>query len=159
MLNESITIVSILGIAEKYCAYQERSTSDVRNKLTKLSATEAQIIFTLNHLKENGFLDDLRFAKLYVSGKSKHNKWGINKIKSGLKLKKISNEIISEALKDIDNEETFKLVVDLAEKKLNKIKDDDFYIKRQKTMAYLSSKGFELDLIYKAMKEIKSEAF
>ena len=45
-----------------------------------------------NELKERAIFDDKRYVNAYISGKHRIKKWGKNKIKAGLRLKKIELE-------------------------------------------------------------------
>jgi regulatory protein len=63
MNNRALTADEALNKAEKYCAYQERCTSQVVNYLKRTSITSPQILDVIAKLKENGFIDDERFAR------------------------------------------------------------------------------------------------
>src|SRR5690606_22791562 len=73
--------------AEAYCAYQERSQQEVRDKLYHMNLHTSQVEELIAYLIENNFLNESRFANAYVSGKFRMKKWGRKKIKQGLKLK------------------------------------------------------------------------
>ena len=83
----------------------------------------------------------------YVSGKFKIKKWGKMKIKKGLKLKGVTEKMISNALKTIDYDEYLETILVLANKKLPAIKEKEDYKRRYKLTTYLMSKGFESNLI------------
>ena len=69
---------------ERYCAYQERCEADVRKKMTGLTISSAQREEILRRLKDQSFVDDARFAALFVRGKMRENQWGRLKIRQGL---------------------------------------------------------------------------
>ena len=54
---------------ERFCAYQERSEYEVRVKLAKRGASEADINTVLSKLIEQNFLNQSRFALAYAKGK------------------------------------------------------------------------------------------
>jgi regulatory protein len=60
----------------------------------------------LQLLVNQRFIDDLRYAKNFARGKSERDKWGVRKIKDHLRQRRISADVINEALQEIntDNE-------------------------------------------------------
>lgn len=138
--------------AEHYCAYQERSQQEVRNKLYDWGLWPNEVEQVISELIESNFLNEERFAKAYVSGKFKIKHWGKIKIKQGLKLKQITDKMIIAALKTIDYDEYLATILKTAEKKLPLIKEKDAYKRKYKLITYLLSKGFENDLIIEVLK-------
>src|SRR5690606_12616598 len=91
-----------LAKAEHYCAYQERSQQEVRNKLYEWGLWSDDVEELIAELIQTNFLNEERFAMAYVSGKFNIKKWGKVKIKQGLKLKKVPDKMILNALKSIN---------------------------------------------------------
>lgn len=139
-----------------YCAYQERCQEEVRNKLLEkgIYGTQAEDLIAL--MIEEGFLNEERFAQAFVRGKYRLKKWGRNKILQELKLRKISPNCIKSGMKEVDPEEYWELLIQLAEKKWLSVKDTDLFKKKYKTHQYLLSRGFETDLIQNALEEMIS---
>ena len=55
-------------------------------------------------------------------------------------------------MKEIDAEDYWTALNQLAEQKMASLKDKNVLIKRSKTAKYLASKGYEMDLIWDALK-------
>ena len=144
---------------EAFCAYQDRSSSDVRSKLKEWEISEEQVNLIIQDLINDGFLNDQRFASSFVSGKFRIKKWGRNKIKAQLRFKKISAELIALALKEVDSEEYWLTLLYLAEKKFKELnpKTDSDWNKRIKIARFLAQKGYENDLINDALDQFFSE--
>ena len=70
--------------AENYCAYQERSTYEVKNKLLQWGVSKQDIEEIISHLIEKNFLNEIRFAQAYAHEKFHINGWGRYKIKYAL---------------------------------------------------------------------------
>jgi regulatory protein len=138
----------------RYCAYQERSSYDVLQKLRLWGIGGNQAKDSLEFLQEEGFVDDARFAAAYVRGKFNANKWGRNKIREGLYAKKIPKQIIESAMEELDDENYVQQLQDLLEKKNAALKEDDPYKRKQKLALYAQAKGYELDLIWKTLDKI-----
>ncbi|TCC99873.1 regulatory protein RecX [Pedobacter psychroterrae] len=142
-----------LAKAEHYCAYQERSQQEVRNKLYEWGLWSSDVEELIAELIQTNFLNEERFAMAYVSGKFNIKKWGKIKIKQGLKLKRVPDKMILNALKSINYDNYLNTIKLAAEKKLNVITEKDPYKKRYKLVSYLLSKGFENDLITEVLKD------
>ncbi|RZK80205.1 MAG: RecX family transcriptional regulator [Pedobacter sp.] len=147
-----LTKKQALPKAEHYCAYQERSQQEVRDKLYTWGLWMTEVEEVISELIENNFLNEERFAKAYVSGKFRIKHWGKIKIKQGLRLKQITDKMIASALNTIDYDDYLLTILILAQKKLPLIKDKDPLKKKYKLITYLMSKGFENNLIIDVLK-------
>lgn len=139
--------------AEHYCAYQERSQQEMRDKLYDWGLHQAEVEQVIAELIVNNFLNEERFAKAYVSGKFNMKRWGRIKIKQGLKLKRIPERLIKEALATIDADDYLEALKRTAEKKVKVMTEKDGFKKRMKLISFLQSKGFENDLIFDVLKD------
>ncbi|MFW6226968.1 MAG: regulatory protein RecX [Bacteroidota bacterium] len=139
----------------RYCAWRDRCTAEVIKKLQELNATSEQIPQVIHWLEDEKYLDEKRFATSYVRGKFSVNHWGRMRIIAELRSRNIAESTIREALKSIDTDDYFRTMQRLADAKYHSIKSDDRQIKKQKTIAYLTSRGFEQDLIWDVVKTMK----
>jgi regulatory protein len=138
--------------AESYCAYQERSQQEVRDKLYDWGLHHDEVEEVITELILTNFLNEERFAMAYVSGKFNIKKWGKIKIKQGLKLKKVPEKMIIKALNTIDYDDYLQVILAAAEKKAPFITEKDPYKKKYKLVTYLMGKGFESNLISEVLK-------
>lgn len=138
--------------AESWCAYQERSQQETRNKLYEYGLHQMEVEDLITELIVTNFLNEERFAMAYVSGKFNIKKWGRIKIKQGLKLKKVPDKLIQKALNSIDGDKYLANILATAEKKLKVINEKDAIKKKYKLITFLQSKGFENDLIFDVLK-------
>lgn len=144
---------------EALCAYQERCSFELDQKMIKWGLSKDDRDALLAHLISYNFLSEERFAEAFVSGKFRIKKWGRIKIRNGLKLKRISDYSISKGMEIIDEEEYWSNLVHLAERKWNTLssaKDD--YPTRVKLYRFLSGKGYEQDLIRDAVEKVIRES-
>jgi len=136
--------------AGNYCAYQERTQQEVRDKLYSLGLHMDEVEEVLTELIIEKFVDEERYAKAYASGKFRLNKWGRIKISYALKQKKLSEYCINQALKEIDQIEYEDQVLRLIEKKSELIDTDD-YMAKNKIVKYLGGRGYEIELVWKIL--------
>jgi regulatory protein len=143
-----------LAKAENYCAYQERSQQEVRDKLYEWGLYPNQVENIITRLIENNFLNEARFAVAYATGKFRQKGWGKIKIKQGLKLKKVSEPLIKKALNSIDGDDYLQMLNRIIEKKSATITEKAAYKRRYKLQQYAMSRGFEGDLVSDVLKEM-----
>lgn len=157
-MNDSkkyLTIETIILKTQHWCAYQERSQFELDKKLVEYNLTESEKLEVISNLITNNFINEERFAKAFTSGKFKIKKWGKLKIKAHLKLHKVSPKLINQALNIISEDEYNATIENLINFKLKTIKPLPAFIKKQKIINFLQTKGFEFDLIMDEINKIK----
>ena len=133
--------------AESYCAYQERSQFEIRNKLYEWGLHQRDVEEIISELIELNFLNEERFALAYSLGKFRIKGWGKIKIRQGLKLKRIPDKLIIKSLKSIEYDDYLMMLKKILQKKSNTISEKDPFKKRYLLTRFASSKGYESDLI------------
>ena len=141
-----------LAKAEHYCAYQERSQQEVRDKLYEWGLHGVQVENLIVHLIQTNFLNEARFANAYVQGKFNQKGWGKQKIKQGLKFKKVSDALIKKALNTIDCDDYSNTLKQILEKKARLLGEKDPFKKRYKLHQYALSRGYETDIVSDILK-------
>ncbi|HVG42352.1 MAG TPA: regulatory protein RecX [Chitinophagaceae bacterium] len=147
MQKKYLTKEQAIQKLRQYCAYQERSHSDVQQKLWELGVYRSEHDEIISSLIEDDYLNEERFAKQFAGGKFRIKDWGKKKIYYALKEKKVSEYVIKIAMKEIDEEGYKKTVQQLAEKKYALLKGDQYMVRKKKTMDYLLQKGYEPALV------------
>ncbi len=130
-------------LIRKFCAYQERSHLEVENRLKKIAIPEDWIPEFIVELIEENYLNETRFAELFVRSKVNQKKWGRIKIIKELKLKGVSQNIIKIALNEIDEEIYTQNLRDWIERKNDQWSDEKEYVRRNKVIKFCMSKGYE----------------
>lgn len=104
----------------RFCAYQERSHHEVRNKLFEYGLFASEVDELMTQLITQGFLNEERFAKAYAGGKFRMKKWGRVKIKHELKAQGLTKNCIQRGLDEIDPTDYRKTLQQLLKKSLLK---------------------------------------
>lgn len=147
MQKKHLTKEQAIQKLRQYCAYQERSHSEVKQKLWELGVWRSEHDAIIASLIEDDYLNEERFARQFVGGKFRMKDWGRKKIYYGLKEKGVSDYLIKQALKEIDEGLYQKTLRELAEKKYESLKGEQYLVRKKKTMDYLMQKGFEPELV------------
>lgn len=137
---------------EELCARSEHCTYELMTKLKNWKVGETESRKILASLRRNRFLDDSRYATFFVRDRYRFAKWGRIKIRLHLRAKRISDDIIDEAFDEIDEDEYFSILCELAKAKITRLGDDVDFEARQKIYRWLLSRGYESSLISKAMR-------
>jgi regulatory protein len=138
-----------------YCAYQERSHAEVKDKLYNYGLHKVDVEILISRLIEENYLNEERFARQFAGGKFRIKKWGRVKISYELKQKRISPYNIKQALEEIDESQYQDLLRKLLADKWEKLKNEQYINRQVKTRQYLLQRGFEATLIKLAMAELK----
>ncbi len=140
---------------QRYCAWQERSHFEVRNKLYEYGLHRRDVDELLSSLITDGFLNEERFARAFAGGKFRMKKWGRIKIIHALESKRVSPNCIRIALKEIEEVPYIKTLVQLLEQKASALAEEDNVFKlRDKLARYAIQKGYEPDLVWKEISRI-----
>lgn len=133
---------------QSWCAYQERSQQDARDKLYELGMWTDAVENIIAQLIQDNFLNEERFACSFARGKFVIKKWGRVKIKQELKQKRVGDYCLKKAMKEIDETEYIQTLKKLIETKRKLIKETNKIKLKYKLMSYALSKGYEKDLIF-----------
>lgn len=137
-----------------YCAYQERSQQEVRDKLYSYGLYVDEVEELIAVMITENFLNEERFAVSYVRGKFRLKKWGRIKIEQGLKQHRLSANCMRLGMKEIDPDAYWQTLLELAEKKWDSTAEDDLFKKKAKVQRFLIGRGFEMDLVRDAVEEV-----
>jgi regulatory protein len=142
-----------------YCAYQERSHAEVRQKLYGYGLWKDDVEALMAELIMDDYLNEERFAIAYAGGHFRVKHWGRIKIRYELRQKQVSEYNIKMGLNSIDEEDYIKALSSLAKEKWNSFSHDDQtdFIRSVKTQAYLIQKGFEADLVQSTIRSLCQE--
>lgn len=133
------------------CARQECSRRDISTKLVGKGATAAEAREVVDRLVSEGFIDDARYARAFVADKFRFEHWGRVKISYMLHLKGLPDNVVGEALQQIDEAQYAETLKDFLEGKLRTVRAATPYALRQKVARAAISRGFEPDLVFQAL--------
>ena len=150
-------IKAALKSASAICARQEQCKFDIRQKLDKWGLTENDKEDVLDQLEEEGFIDEKRYAGTYCSEKFRLNRWGRIKLKYMLKQKRLPEEIIENALYEIEDEEYQEVLQEELKKKIRTTGPPTKPSAKRKLIQFAQQRGFEYDHIARALSAIREQ--
>lgn len=134
-------------------AKRQHSGYELRNKLLKKGYTKETIDRTLQAVQVGNYLNDEQFTKAFIDERLRRKKIGVNKLKAELFKRGIARNIIEQNLSGIDLELSYENALSLARRKtelLVKKRIEPHKIK-QKIFAFLSSRGYDSEMIMKIL--------
>ena len=143
--------------AMKYCAYQERTQQEVRDKLYSYGLYPDAVEEVLTELITEDFVNEERYAQSFARGKFRQNKWGRIKISRSLQQKGISRYCIAQGMQEINEADYYDTLFQLMSRKWKSLADDDAYQRKNKTVRYVVSKGYEAELAWKVVDDLSGE--
>ena len=143
--------------AAALCSRQEQCTRHVRDKLAEWNVDDVEAEKIIIKLQEEKFLDDRRYATYFVRDKFRLNHWGKVKISHMLRQKGIDAAILTSALELIDQDAYLETCVELLRNKSASLKEKNHFTKKGKLFRFASGRGFEPDIIHRALHIIGQE--
>ncbi|WP_342086661.1 regulatory protein RecX [Dyadobacter sp. OTU695] len=146
----------ILQKAASYCAYQERTQDEVKQRLKKWNVWGDEADEIIAELISMNYLSEERFAKTYAGGKFRVKNWGRMKIRQELNRRGLSTYSIEKGMGEIGDEDYAAGLRELLSKKrdlLSKTETDPFKLK-QKLARFALGKGYESELVWKELGEL-----
>jgi regulatory protein len=150
---DNLLFTTALKKAMALCAGREMCLHDIRQKLITSGITDDSIARILDLLTDGKFIDEERYALAFSKDKFRYNKWGKLKIGTSLRMKKISEELITKALDSINETEYLDLLKSIIEKQRKTVRAKNQYDLKGKILRHCLSKGFESHLVYDLLNE------
>jgi regulatory protein len=129
--------------ALKLLNYRARTEAEIRQNLQKHEFSEEHIAQALERLRQNGLLNDERFAQGWVENRSEMRPRSRRALSQELRQRGIDDETIRETLDQIDDEALAYQAALKQARKLNGLEWQDF---RQKMYGFLARRGFNYEV-------------
>lgn len=141
----------------RLCARGERSTGDAMRLMRTWGVPEGERQSVVDRLVAQRFIDNSRYAELYVREKSHLSGWGARKIAMQLRTKGVEKEVIAEALATIDCDEQSDRLAEKLRRKMRTTKALSDYEMRGKLLRYALGLGYDYDDASTALDKIVAE--
>ena len=147
----------VLERLQRQCARAESCTFDVRRKAVKAleGDTEAAERIVASLVKDR-FVDDARYAAAFAREKAALQGWGPVKIRFQLRGKGIPDEVITEALGEVDTAKAAAKLDKLAAERYRLLKGDPQC--HLKLLKALLSRGYDYDEVEAAVRRVMNDS-
>lgn len=139
-----------------FLSFRPRSSTEVRQNLSKRRIPEALIDETIERLQKTKLVNDEAFAQAWVENRNSFHPRGKAALRSELRRKGLSDEIVQSVLDKQVNEET--LAINAARKYAQRLAGLEWPEFRQKLGGFLSRRGFSYDTLAPVVSEIWKES-
>jgi regulatory protein len=144
-----------LDVAYALINRRDRTVSEVRAQLEREGVAEHLREAAVQTLSEQGFLDDERFARLFVSDKRELEQWGNERIRRGLLARGLERNLADAALAQAaideggDDESELDRALALLRRRFPQPPEDRR--ERERALGVLLRKGYESELALDAL--------
>ena len=139
------------------CAKTEYSKVELIGKMCRWGISRDMAKLITDRLAEENYINEERFAQTFVYDKFNLNSWVRNKIRYYLKINGIGNELIKEAIRNIDPQEYSDTLKRLLSSKFKTLTEKHPYKQKIALCRYAVSRGFETTIVTAAVNKMIAE--
>lgn len=137
------------------CARAEYCQHDMLEKMRKWEVNSVDKAEIMEYLLREKYVDEERYARHFISDKLRFNKWGRRKVEQALYMKRIPESTYRPILDEQCDEDYEDILMPLLRNKLRTVKGKNSYDIRNKIIRFALSRGFETDLVLKAVDKLQ----
>ena len=146
----------VLARCYRHLGDREHSVAELRERLARAKFDDELIEQALAAVAEQGYLDDVRYARLLVQDRRAIDGWGSERIRSRLRAAGIERDLIDEALAGIDHAAEMEAALAVLARRCPGALEDDR--DRQRAFGILIRLGYESELAYDVVREARRAA-
>ena len=142
-ITEQETLLKLSAL----CARAEHSSGEMLEKMRRWQLSDDARERVLDRLIDEKFVDDERFARLFVREKIRFDRWGRRKIEQALYQKGVASDISRRVLDEVDDEAYVAELKKLIAAKRRSVQAESDYEMRAKLTKYALGRGFGYNVI------------
>ena len=137
--------------------YRLRTQDELETKLRQKGYSSKVIKESLDFFANLGYLDDSKFAQLWISSRIRSKPRSKRFFEYELKRKGVAKDIIMQAIAAIDDEKEYSIAKDAAARKYRKVCKLEPAVAKRRLAGFLARRGFNSYIVFKIIKEVVSE--
>jgi len=157
MITRSEENKRALNYSLKLLGVRSRSEKEIEERLGKYGYAGDIIKETIYQLKEQGYLDEIAFAKAWIHDRFTLKNLGKNRVRQELITKGISKEIIDRELSAFSEDDERERAISLARKRCIRNKEVNARKQSRRIYQYLINKGFSGSMSSEVARKVWSE--
>ena len=147
-MKQPLTVSEARSRAEALCSRSEYSDGQIAHKLQQWGIGSQDTASIIDHLINEHYINNARFARAFALDKLRYNAWGRIKIQQALHLAGVCEADIRAAFDEIPKEEYRQVLRTVIDRKARQLKgEEDDYTRRGKLIRHALSHGFEMELV------------
>jgi regulatory protein len=150
VLDPEARLQHALDVAYRYLGHRDRTAVEMRRHLESKRVEPATIDEAVAELERQGYLDDARYAQRFAEDRRTLDAWGADRIERRLLSAGVEAELIAAALAARDGAEELEAALAVLSRRYTAPLVDDRA--RDRALALLVRKGYDLDLAYDAVR-------
>ena len=154
--DPALRLQRALDAAYRYLARRDRTVSEVRRHLEGRRVEPDAIEQAIAELREQGYLDDARYARTFTEDRRTLDGWGPDRIARRLAQVGIPPDVIEAALSDRGREDELGAAVELLRVRVRVPPVDDRG--RERALGMLVRRGYDFELAHDAIRAFEREA-
>lgn len=139
-----------LDLAYRHLGRRDRTEAQLRRHLAAREVPEATIDEAVQELMRQGYLDDARYARVFADDRRSLDGWGSERIERTLLAAGVDRELVADALGARDAGDELDAAVALLRRRCREVPATER--ERDRALALLLRKGYELELAYDAVR-------
>lgn len=156
MVDPELRLQHALDLAYRYLSHRERTVVEVRRQLESKRVEPDTIDAAVEELQRLGYLDDVRFARLFVQDRRTLDSWGADRIERRLLAAGVERDVVAAALGDRDGADELGAALAILRRRFPVVPETDR--DRDRALGVLVRKGYSLELAYDAIRALEREA-
>lgn len=142
----------------RMCARSERSSGDALRLMKRWGVADDAARKVLARLQSERFIDDSRYAEAFVRDKLNLSGWGAFKIKSALRAKGVSKEIVEEVVSPmLEQTDMAERLEEIMRRRMRTLKYSSAYEAKTKLIRFAAGRGYDLDEAIECASKIVEE--
>jgi regulatory protein len=144
---------SVKAAAFQFLKIRPRSIEELKEKLKGKGFSSTEIETTVLELIASGLLDDRAFTKSWINYRLARP-FGFRRIIQELKTKGVDQEIIEQAVAEVEGYSPENAALELAQRRWQRLPAIDPVKKKKRVLDFLLRRGFEASVAMKALKKL-----
>lgn len=149
MLEAAQGLQPALDIAYSYLNRREHTESETRRQLLRQGIDERGACHAIATLKEQGVLDDARYARAFAEDKRELQEWGSERIRKELLARGIDREVVQETLSAESHEAELQRAVEVLDRRVGAPAGDQR--SHERALGLLVRRGYDPELAIEAI--------
>jgi len=144
---------SVKAAALRYLKIRPRSIAELKEKLEAKGFSSIETETAVHGLTASGLLDDRAFTKSWINYRLARP-FGFRRIIQELRAKGIDQEIIDQAVAEVEGYSPETTALELAQRRWQRLPDIDPLKKKKRVLDFLLRRGFEEGIVIKVIKKL-----